>query len=140
MDGTDRHELEVIAREAMRANGLEPDFPPQARQQIARLSTAAPNGMRDLRSLPWSSIDNDESRDLDQLEVLVEDGRSRARVLVAIADVDALVPRDSPVDAHAATNTARRPSARRDGKRVEKQMAFCEFTIPNMVSCGTSSK
>ncbi len=105
MDGSDRHELEVIARAAMRANGLDPDFPPQARQQIARMSTAPANGVRDLRSLPWSSIDNDESRDLDQLEVVVDDGGSRTRVLVAIADVDALVPKDSPVDAHAATNT-----------------------------------
>lgn len=105
MNGSDRHELEMIAREAMRAHGLEPDFPAPARQQIARMGASAPDGLRDLRSLLWSSIDNDESRDLDQLEVVVDDGPARARVLVAVADVDALVPKDSPVDAHAATNT-----------------------------------
>jgi exoribonuclease-2 len=65
--------------------------------------------MRDLRSLPWSSIDNDDSRDLDQLEVCAADGRAlgdaRRRVLVAVAEVDSLVPKDSPLDAHAGTNT-----------------------------------
>ena len=50
--------------------------------------------------LPWSSIDNDESRDLDQLEVCVEE-RRRRRLLIAIADVDVLVPKDSPLDDHA---------------------------------------
>jgi exoribonuclease-2 len=98
-------QLETIARGAMVANGLEPDFPPAARAQLADLRPAAANGLPDLRALPWSSIDNDESRDLDQLEVCVEEDDSRTRVLIAIADVDALVPKDSPIDAHAALNT-----------------------------------
>jgi VacB/RNase II family 3'-5' exoribonuclease len=87
--------------------GLEPDFSPAAKAQLGRLrqgygGPGAPeaSGLRDLRSLPWSSIDNDESRDLDQLEVCVEN-----RLLVAIADVDALVPQGSPIDDHAAHNT-----------------------------------
>ena len=83
--------------------GLEPDWPAAARAELARLpepSTAAP---RDLRDLPWSSIDNDESRDLDQLEVCVEG--PTPRLLIAIADVDALVRRGSALDAYAETNT-----------------------------------
>ena len=58
-----------------------------------------------MRALPWSSIDNDDSRDLDQLEVCVETPGAPTRVLIAIADVDALVPKGSPLDQHAALNT-----------------------------------
>jgi exoribonuclease-2 len=99
-----KQELEAIARDAMRSHGLEPDFPSAARAQLAGLTPAHDNGIRDLRSLPWSSIDNDESRDLDQLEVCV-DAKTGDRVLVAIADVDALVAKNTPLDTHAATNT-----------------------------------
>src|SRR6187399_1803953 len=95
--------LERIAREAMVTHGLEPDFPNAAREQAGRLPPADDNG-RDLRDLPWSSIDNDDSRDLDQLEVCVEEHGVR-RLLIAIADVDVLVPRGSPIDDHAALNT-----------------------------------
>src|SRR5438309_719026 len=59
----------------------------------------------DLRALPWASIDNDDSRDLDQLTVAEELAGDRVRVLVAVADVDALVAKDSPVDGHAQRNT-----------------------------------
>ena len=97
-----KQELEAIAREAMLAQGLEPDFPSAARAQLARLPVTHDNGVRDLRALPWSSIDNDDSRDLDQLEVCPGSGD---RVLVAIADVDALVAKGTPLDAHAAANT-----------------------------------
>jgi len=95
--------LERIARDAMVAHGLEPDFPKAAKDQAAGLP-AVDDGGRDLRALPWSSIDNDESRDLDQLEVCVEEHGQR-RLLIAIADVDVLVPKGSPIDAHAAHNT-----------------------------------
>src|SRR5450759_3459265 len=103
--GGQKHQLESIARNAMQANGLEPDFPPAALAQLAHLAAAATDGLRDLRSLPWSSIDNDDSRDLDQIEVCIKGSGSSTRVLVAIADVDALVPKDCPLDAHAHTNT-----------------------------------
>jgi len=83
--------------------GLEPDWPAAARAELSRLAETPAVDPRDLRDLPWSSIDNDESRDLDQLEVCL-DG-ARPRLLVAIADVDALVPRGSALDAHAETNT-----------------------------------
>jgi exoribonuclease II len=104
IDGSQKHELESIAREAMRAHGLEPDFSAAARDQLRHIAAPAANSIRDLRSLPWSSIDNDDSRDLDQLEVCADTG-SPTRVLVAIADVDSLVPKDSPLDVHAGTNT-----------------------------------
>ena len=64
-----------------------------ARAQTGGLRPPATTACRDLRDLPWSSIDNDESRDLDQLEVCVETGRPRA-CSIAIADVDVLVPED----------------------------------------------
>ena len=95
--------LQEIARRAMLKYGLEPDWPAEVATELARIPAAAPNGARDLRELPWSSIDNDESRDLDQLEVCIEG--TVPRLLIAIADVDSLVPRGSALDAHAAANT-----------------------------------
>lgn len=65
-----------------------------------------PRDVRDLRDLPWSSIDNEESRDLDQVEYAEQLDDDRIRVLVGIADVAALVPRNGPVDKYAAQNTA----------------------------------
>jgi exoribonuclease-2 len=97
--------LERIARDAMVSHGLEPDLPADAQRQLQRLAPPQPTGYRDLRELPWSSIDNDESRDLDQLEVCVPEDSGHTRVLIAIADVDVLVAKDSPIDAHAARNT-----------------------------------
>lgn len=88
--------------------GFQPDFSPQAIQQVraleARREPSAADGVRDLRSLLWSSIDNDSSRDLDQAEV-AERVSGGIRVLVAIADVDNDVPVDSPIDKHAAYET-----------------------------------
>jgi exoribonuclease-2 len=97
--------LQAIARRAMLERGFEPDLPPQARQELQRLAAPNVSGLRDLRHLPWSSIDNEDSRDLDQLEVL-DAPRDGCRVLlVAIADVDLLVQRQSALDDHARTNT-----------------------------------
>src|SRR6266852_9399403 len=88
--------------------GFQPDFPPEAGRQLDALKTrAAPStdaGVRDLRSLLWSSIDNDTSRDLDQAEA-AERVSTGIRVLIAIADVDSDVPVGSPIDAHAAEQT-----------------------------------
>jgi exoribonuclease-2 len=101
-----RQFLEQIARHAMREHGLDPDFPDAALAEAADAHPAtASDGLRDLRSLPWSSIDNDESKDLDQLEVVESASSGVTRVLVAIADVDALVTQGGPVDGHARTNT-----------------------------------
>ena len=101
-----RHFLQEIAHEAMRERGFEPDFSRAAEAQVARLDgPAAPDGRRDLRTLLWCSIDNDDSRDLDQLSVADTTRPGGTRILVAIADVDSLVQRDTPVDQHAAHNT-----------------------------------
>src|SRR5882724_4782953 len=103
-------DLQKPAAEAMQAHGFEPQFGPQIQEQLANLAahppSVAPAGdIRDLRALPWSSIDNDTSRDLDQLEIaeLLPGGATKVRV--AIADVDAFVPKRSAIDAHAANAT-----------------------------------
>ena len=90
----------------MRERGFEPDFPAAALTQARQLSdpSAQPVSRRDLRGLLWCSIDNEDSRDLDQLSV-AEAREHGIGILVAIADVDALVDRHSPIDQHAATNT-----------------------------------
>jgi len=107
--GNDRqNELTAVARHAMVAHGLEPDFPPAALAQLGAIGgAAAATGpdCRDLRTLLWCSIDNDESRDLDQLSVAAALAGGATRVLVAIADVDATVAAGSPLDAHASANT-----------------------------------
>jgi VacB/RNase II family 3'-5' exoribonuclease len=100
-----RQFLEDIARRAMREQGLEPDFPDAALAQAARAAITVPPGLKDLRQLPWSSIDNDESKDLDQLEVVQPGSGDVSRVLVAIADVDALVHQGGAIDDHARMNT-----------------------------------
>ncbi len=97
-----------VARQEMLQRGLEPDFPAPALAEVERL--AAPGapfeaGVRDLRDLGWCSIDNDDSRDLDQLTVASELPGGSVRVMVAVADVSMLVALGSAVDAHAAANT-----------------------------------
>jgi len=101
-------DLFAAARQEMIDQGFDPDFPPAVSQQLAALQTriapATGGDVRDLRSLLWSSIDNDTSRDLDQAEA-AERVSARIRVLIAIADVDADVPIGSPIDKHAAAQT-----------------------------------
>src|SRR5215468_8839926 len=97
-----RNDLEQIARRAMIERGLLPDFSPAA---LAAAAAGASPGVRDLRSLLWASIDNDDSRDLDQLSVAEPLAGGAARVLVAVADVDAIVKKSSPIDDHARANT-----------------------------------
>ena len=103
-------DLQAAAREIMLQNGFEPEFPREAQQQLAQIQqhppTAAPSAdIRDLRSLLWSSIDNDTSRDLDQIEVAEELADGTTKVMIGIADVDAFVARDSAIDRHAAKET-----------------------------------
>ena len=93
----------------MLQNGFEPDFSPAVMREVRSLDDPSDNplppGVRDLRPLHWSSVDNRESRDLDQIEVgeRVADGSIRIRI--GVADVDTLVQIGSAADAHAATNT-----------------------------------
>ena len=104
---SDRARLAGIARQAMIERGLEPDFPPAAQQQLGTIGgpAGATNDARDMRDWLWASIDNDDSRDLDQLTVAESLAGGRVRILVAIADVDALVRKDSAIDGHASRNT-----------------------------------
>ena len=104
---TPRVVLQEIARRVMLARGLAPDFSRQARAELDAIQGAAPtaNGVRDLRALLWCSIDNDDSRDLDQLSVAEPLAGGATRILVAIADVAALVRLGSALDEHARQNT-----------------------------------
>ena len=94
----------------MLAHGFEPDFPPATRQQLAEISAHPPllavsDKVRDLRGVLWSSIDNDTSKDLDQIEAAERLPNGDVKVMVGIADVDAFVGKDSPIDLHAAKET-----------------------------------
>ena len=97
-----------VARLAMTNNGLLPDFSDAALKQMASITTPAKDSspdIRDLRQLLWASIDNDNSRDLDQLTVADQANAGTVKILVAIADVDAVVKPGSPIDDHARVNT-----------------------------------
>jgi exoribonuclease-2 len=103
-----REWLREIARRAMRDRGFEPDFPPGVVAETEALAPPAgkPDGsVEDLRALDWVSIDNDDSRDLDQLSVAEGLADGSVRLLVAVADVDSAVRRGSAIDERAATNT-----------------------------------
>jgi VacB/RNase II family 3'-5' exoribonuclease len=102
-----RNDLRTIARRAMLQRGLLPDFSPAVLAETAAIAAApaAEPSVRDLRGLLWASIDNDDSRDLDQLTVAEPLADGATKILVAIADVDALVAKDSAIDGHARTNT-----------------------------------
>ena len=92
----------------MRQRGLLPEFSAEAMAEAARLSGPGQDKdptIRDLRELLWASIDNDDSKDLDQLSVAQPLAAGAVKILVAIADVDALVKKDSAIDGHAWTNT-----------------------------------
>jgi len=97
------------AQQTMVENGFEPEFPDDVFHQLDQIKAQGepqPDpSIKDLRSLLWSSIDNASSRDLDQIEWAEKRDNGDVRVLVGIADVDALVTKDSPLDKHAAQNT-----------------------------------
>jgi len=100
--------LTAIARQAMIEHGLQPDFSPAAQRQADSASQATATtrpAIRDLRALLWSSIDNDDTRDLDQLVVAEPLDGGAVKILVAVADVDALITRGSAIDDHARVNT-----------------------------------
>ena len=103
-------DLQATAKQIMLRYGFEPDFPPQVSQQLADLKAhppqiAAGGDARDLRNLLWSSIDNDTSRDLDQIEVAERAADGDVKIMIGIADVDAFVPKQTPIDQHAARET-----------------------------------
>jgi exoribonuclease-2 len=107
-DKPHRSILQSIAHQAMLDRGLLPDFSVEALAELGRLqvpTATAGEPVRDLRNLLWASIDNDDSRDLDQLTVAESMPGDRIKVLVAIADVDWLVKNGSAIDEHAHHNT-----------------------------------
>ncbi len=104
--GHNGFDLLAAAREDMIEEGFEPELPAEAvsEAEALRATPQASAGARDLRDLPWSSIDNDSSRDLDQIEV-ADRINGGIRVRVAIADVDAAVAIGSAIDRYAANET-----------------------------------
>src|SRR5581483_5948318 len=103
-----RFRLRAIARRAMIERGFLPEFSDAVLAETQHLTQAAPANtpaIRDLRALLWCSIDNDDSRDLDQLSVAEQLADGEVKILVAVADVDALVTKGSAVDQHARQNT-----------------------------------
>lgn len=104
------YDLRSAARDAMIAHGFSPDFPAEVQHEIGllrepRVSAAANGAPREMRQLLWSSIDNKTSRDLDQIEFAEQSANEGIRLLIGIADVDALVAQGSATDEHAAGNT-----------------------------------
>src|SRR4030065_2263252 len=106
--------LQSIAHRVMLERGLLPEFSSAALAELSRLQSpimknGAPAGnesqIRDLRDLLWASVDNDDSRDLDQLTVAEARPADKVKILVAIADVDAVVKNGSAIDQHARHNT-----------------------------------
>ena len=111
MDSRSHHraDLQRVARQALRDRGLLPDFDSGVVRQLGDIrgpATESGGDIRDLRGLLWCSIDNDDSKDLDQLSVAEDLGSGDVRILVAIADVDVLAARGTPIDAHAGQNSA----------------------------------
>lgn len=111
MPGSPTHiDLQAVAEEIMQHRGFDPDFPPAVEQELRDLEKHPPEiaveaNIRDLREKLWSSIDNDTSRDLDQIEVAEQLPNNLAKVCIGIADVDAWVARQSAIDQHAARET-----------------------------------
>ena len=110
MNESTRHRLilQRIARRVMIERGLEPDFSREVLAELDGITAAAADGglpRRDLRDMLWASIDNDDSRDLDQLTVAMPLAGAAVKLLVAIADVDAVVKKGSAIDGHARQNT-----------------------------------
>ena len=106
--------LQSIAQRAMLERGLLPDFSAMALAELDRIKAPAgvndelvrdPFGIRDLTDLPWASIDNDDSLDLDQLTIAESLPGDKVKIRVAVADVDALVKNGSAIDEHARHNT-----------------------------------
>ena len=107
-DKQHRSILQDIAHRAMLQRGLLPDFSAEALVELGRIQAPAEindEKLHDLRSLLWASIDNDDSRDLDQLTVAEAMPGDKVKILVAVADVDMLVNNGSAIDGHARHNT-----------------------------------
>jgi exoribonuclease-2 len=107
MDKSNEIDLHRIARDVMRDKGFRVEFPPAVEQEVedAREPDFARLAAKDLTALPWSSVDNDDSRDLDQAEAIQPLAPGKDRVFVAVANVDYFVPNGSATDESARQNT-----------------------------------
>lgn len=104
--------LSAAAERCMQEHGFHPEFSGDARNQLTAIvaeakaaKTADTEHLTDLRHQLWSSIDNDDSRDLDQIEWAERLPDGKIRVLIGVADVDGTVHRGTPIDEHAASET-----------------------------------
>ena len=97
-------DLVAIARQEMIDRGFSPDFSPAVEKQLQTIHAEPTAGLRDLTGVLWSSIDNDDSRDLDQIE-WAERVDGGIRVCVGVADVDSVVAKGTPIDTHACHDT-----------------------------------
>jgi len=99
------YDLQARARRAVLEAGFQPDFPPEVIAEVQELRQRTPRdaglGVRDMRAAPWSSIDNDTSRDLDQVEYVEALPDGSTRLLVGVAEVDSRAPKDSAIDRQA---------------------------------------
>src|SRR6202051_878430 len=125
--------LQAIARQVMQVRGFQPDFPPETEQQLAQITAHPPQltpsgSVKDSRNLLWSSIDNDTSKDLDQIEVAQRLPNGDVKIMIGIADVDAFVAKGTPIDEHAARETT----------SVYTGVAVFPM-LPNALSTGASS-
>jgi VacB/RNase II family 3'-5' exoribonuclease len=133
-------DLQAVATQVMLQHGFDPQFPPAVQQQLAALKNHPPNAVpdskiRDLRSLLWSSIDNDTSRDLDQIEVAEQLPGDEVRVLVGIADVDAFVAKQTPIDRHAARETTTVYTGVRNFSMLPEQLSTGQSSLLENQDC-----
>lgn len=106
--GNQNVDLKSIADNALSERNLLIDFSDEVMREVDKVSKATPvvdSSIRDMRSMLWCSVDNDDSKDLDQLSVAEKLPNGDTKIYVAIADVDALVPKGSAIDKHAQQNT-----------------------------------
>lgn len=102
-----RTDLAHLAKDVMQERGLLPEFSKEAMEQLSHIQEPAPptKNHKDLSSLPWCSIDNDDSRDLDQLTYAEKTPDGKFTLWIAVADVSGLVAKNTPIDQHAQANT-----------------------------------
>ncbi|MFC5861448.1 RNB domain-containing ribonuclease [Acidicapsa dinghuensis] len=100
-------DLDAATLRCMQEHGFHPEFSNDVQKQLSDISANHKNhdGLKDLRVLLWSSIDNDDSKDLDQIEWAESLPGGQIRVLIGVADVDGTVHRSTPIDQHAASET-----------------------------------
>lgn len=112
-DAAENFDLVARADKELLAAGFTPVFEPEVIEQLGLLSTKpiskqiseSDGSIQDLRDLLWSSIDNRESQDLDQVEYAEQLPGGEIRLIIGIADVDSMVPKESAIDLHAQRNT-----------------------------------